>query len=427
MNKHLIIVLIQLYFLSNSIFAQDFWELLPFPDNQNISTLKVNSAGEIFVGTVTGYQDNGIFRSDNDGLTWEMMLNTRNFQIFAISINPIGNIFVGTGDGFYPFLASFDNGLSWDTIPVPFSSGFGEIAFYGQDTVLVGTGAYNGAIVLSTPDLGMSWDTLFLTENHTSEYVADIAIAPSGDIAIGLGCYLPDMGGLFRSTNGGADWEFLGLFNRMVENLEYNAQGDLIIGVRGGYDGTGGIYAIYHDNPDQIVECLAGPNINGLSLNSAGDIFAGSGSPNGIIRSTDNGQTFEFINGGLPFGEMGSLEKDYNDYIYALIDGGSHYLFRTISPTVTGINKLPDHDKNGSLFVFPTPVSEVLQGKIYDKLPDGIYKYTITDITGRLIASNRLHVFQNSFSMNVSFLSKGYYVFTIYSNELTYSAKFIKS
>jgi len=426
MKKHCILLFIVFFSLNTSVFAQDFWEILPFPDNQNISTLKVNSAGEIFVGTVTGYQDNGIFRSDNDGLTWEMMLNTRNFQIFAMSINPIGNIFVGTGDGFFPFLASFDNGLSWDTIPVPFSSGFGEIAFYGQDTVLVGTGAYNGAIVLSTPDLGMSWDTLFLTENHTSEYVADIAIAPNGDISIGLGCYLPDMGGLYRSTNGGADWEFLGLFNRMVENLEYNAQGDLIIGVRGGSDGTGGIYAIYHDNPDQIVECLAGPNVNGLTLNSEGDIYAGSGWPHGVWVSTDNGLSFQLENSGLPYYPIGKIEVDSNDYIYALLEGGSHFIYRTTCPTVTGVNKLPDNNKNGSLFIFPTPVSEVLQGKMNDELPDGIYNYTITDITGRLIVSNRLLVFQNSFSLNTSSLSKGYYVFTIYSNELTYSAKIIK-
>ncbi|PKP45975.1 MAG: hypothetical protein CVT94_16195 [Bacteroidetes bacterium HGW-Bacteroidetes-11] len=426
MKKFNLIILFHLFLSFNSGFAQDFWEVVSFPENHNISTLKVNSAGEIFVGTVTGNQDNGIFRSDNDGLTWQMMLNTRNFQIFTLSIDPSGSIFVGTGDGFYPFLASFDNGLNWDTIPVPFSSGFGEIAFYGQDTVLVGTGAYNGAIVLSTPDLGMSWDTLFLTANHTSEYVADIAIAPNGDIAIGLGGYLPDMGGLYRSTNGGSEWEFLGLFNHMVENLEYNTQGDLVIGVRGGFDGTGGIYAIYHENPDQIVECLAGPNVNGLALNSAGDIFAGIAGPNGIIRSTDNGQTFEFLNGGLPIGEMGKLEKDNNDYIYALTDVGSHYIFRSINSTVTGVNKLPGYNKNGSLLVFPTPVSEVLQGKINNEIPDGLYTYTISDLSGRQIVKDCVSLFHNSFNLNVSFLFQGYYIFTIYCNERIYSAKLIK-
>jgi hypothetical protein len=272
----------------------------------------------------------------------------------------------------------------------------------------------------------VSWDTLFLTENHTSEYVADIAIAPNGDISIGLGCYMPNMGGLYRSTNSGVDWEFLGLFNRMVENLEYNAQGDMIIGVRGGFDGTGGIYAIYHDNPDQIVECLAGPNINGLTLNSAGDIFAGIGGPNGIIRSTDNGQTFEFLSGGLPIGEMGKLEKDSNDYIYVLTDVGSNYLFRSINSTVTGVNKLPVN-KNGSLLIFSTPVSEILQGRINEKIPEGMYEYTISDVSGRQIVKDRLSVFQNSFNLNVSSLFQGYYIFSIYCKEQAYSAKFIKS
>ncbi|MGV8112149.1 hypothetical protein SDC9_24929 [bioreactor metagenome] len=421
MKKQFIVVVLQFFLLNISVFSQDFWEILPFPDNQNISTLKVNSAGEIFVGTVTGYQDNGIFRSDNDGLTWEMILNTRNFQIFAMSINPIGNIFVGTGDGFYPFLASFDNGLSWDTIPVPFSSGFGEIAFYGQDTVLVGTGAYNGAIVLSTPDLGISWDTLFLTENHTSEYVADIAISPNGDIAIGLGCHLPDMGGLYRSTNGGTEWEFLGLFNRMVENLEYNEQGDLIIGVRGGYDGTGGIYAIYHDNPDQIVERLAGPNINGLALNSAGHIYAGSGWPHGVWVSTDNGLSFHLENSGLPYCPIGNIELDNDDYIYALLEGGSHFIYRTTCTTVTGVNKLPGYNNNGSLFIFPNPASDFISIKeiglnneisviFYNQL--GLITSTIE------LTSDRV---------DISHLEKGIYIVEIKSNSGVGRQKFIKN
>jgi hypothetical protein len=407
------------------LYAQDFWELLPFHNNHNISSMKIGSAGEIFVGTVSGNQDNGLFRSTDSGQTWEKILNTENFQIYTFSINAMGHIFVSTG-GFYPLRASFNNGITWDTIPIPINSGIAKIEFLGQDTILMGTSQSNGAILLSTSDLGVNWDTLFLTENHTSEYIHDIAIAPNGDIYISLSCFFPDMGGVYKSTDAGATWEFLGLLNHQVKEVEVNEQGDLFIGVYSNFlEGGGGIYAIYHDSP-QIVECLFGHNVNGLAINSAGHIYAGTGWPHGVMVSKDNGVNFNFNNSGLPYFPMGRIEKDSDDFIYALLDGPSNHIYRTTSSTV-GIQQIIIDTRSCHVLITPNPVNNTLKGTFYGDIPDGIYAYAISDLTNKMILKDKLKFSQNSFSIDISFLPPGFYILKVNCNGITYTSKIIKT
>jgi len=213
----------------------------------------------------------------------------------------------------------------------------------------------------------------------------------------------------------------------MVQNLEYNTQGDLIIGVRGGFDGSGGIFAIYHNNPDQIVECYAGPNVNGLTLNSAGHIYAGTAWPDGVAVSLDNGVTFNFENGGLPIFPIGKMERDNDDYIYALLDGPSNLIYRSKYATVTGINQPSNCDSVHNLIIYSNPVYQEIRGFINHDTSDGMYDYTITDMTGKQLLSNQLFLAQSTFSLNVSFLSKGLFVLNIFDNKYKYSAKIIKN
>ncbi len=408
-----------------SSYSQDFWEQIPFPDSLDITCLAVNQQGDIFVGTGTSYITDGVFRSCDNGQSWNMILNNANTMVWTLSINEIGHILVSTG-GFYPLRASFDNGNSWDTIPMPFSAGIGKIEFLDQDTILLGTALSNGAILLSSSDLGMNWDTLFMTENHTSEYISDIAIAPNGDIYISLGCFFPDMGGVYKSSDRGISWEFIGLLNYQVKEVEVNAQGDLFIGVYSDFiEGGGGIYALYHDNP-QLVECLYGPFVNGLAINSVGEIYAGTSFPDGVMVSKDNGITFSLNNNGLPQGPKGEIYCDTQDYIYALTESSSNRLYRTIEPTVIGLNELLIKTKRTHILIYPNPVSEFLQGKIYDELSDGLYRYTISDVTGRQIMINQFLLRMNSFNLDISFLSPGYYFLNFNYNGLSYSAKILK-
>lgn len=406
--------------------SQDFWELLPFPDSLDITCLAVNRQGDIFVGTNTNTAYDGVFRSQDDGQTWELVLDMGVYGPSSIAINESGEIFVLGGGPGWDLTKSSDNGQTWQSFTMPDYGGKVKIVAQGNDTLFVSEWAANGAMLLKSENGGLDWAVVFTTENHTSEFVADIVIAPNGDICIGLGCYLPDMGGLYRSTSGGTDWEFLGLFNHMVENLEYNEQGDLIIGVRGGYDGTGGIYAIYHDNPDQIIECLAGPNINGLALNSAGHIYAGTAWPDGVMVSTDNGLSFHFENNGLPYYPMGKIESDNDDYVYALMESNSHFIYRSIEPTVTSVKDINISEPNKVLSISPNPAYDIVVGRINTTITDGLYDFRIAELSGRNINCSKINIDRSTFSIDVSHLLPGFYVLTVYINESAYSAKIIK-
>lgn len=420
------LTLLAIIIISTMCYSQNFWERIPSPYNLNVRCIAVNENRELFVGATDRKQNNGLFRSSDMGQTWDKVLNTENFQTYMVSINDSGHIFVGTG-GFYPLRVSYDNGSSWDSIPVNSShGGYSDIEFLGQDTILVATCHGNGAILLCTSNLGLSWDTLFMTENHTTEYLADIAIAPNGDISIGLSGHLPNTGGLYRSTDGGANWEFLGFSDGWVEHLEYNSLGDLFIGTGGSVEYKS-IYAIYHDNPYQIVTCLdEGYYIYGLALNSAGHIYASSGF--GVHVSKDNGLTFNLENEGLVLDwPLGKLESDSEDYIYALSSYyTSHHIYKTVNPTVTSVKDISSSDSVDLLSIFPNPVRGKVTGTFKKQIIDGLYNFTISELSGRNINCGTINLCNNTFSIDVSHLLPGAYILTIYTNELPYSAKIIK-
>lgn len=412
-------------FIFPRLYAQDFWELLPFPDSLTITCLAVNQQGDIFVGTNTLTAYDGVFRSQDAGQTWELVLDMGLYGPMSIVINDSGVIFaLGAWTGWY-LTKSSDNGHTWESLSIPDYGGNVKIVTQGNDTLFVSQWASNGAVLLKSENGGLDWEVVFTTENHTSEYIHDIAIAPNGDIYISLNCYFPDMGGVYKSTDGGATWEFLGLLNHKVKEVEVNEQGDLFIGVSGNFvGGGGGIYAIYHDSP-QMVECLFGPNVNGLAINSAGNIYASTGWPHGVMVSMDNGVSFTFNNSGLPYFPMGRIEKDSDDFIYALLDGPSSHIYRTTDSTV-GIQQISKDTRSCHVQVTPNPVKNTMSGKFYEDIPDGIYFYTISDLNNRMILKDKLNFLQNSFSIDISFLPPGFYLLGINCNGYAFSAKIIK-
>ncbi|OFY15686.1 MAG: hypothetical protein A2X11_06480 [Bacteroidetes bacterium GWE2_42_24] len=167
--------------------------------------------------------------------------------------------------------------------------------------------------------------------------------------------------------------------------------------------------------------------VNGLIINSAGHIYASTGFPDGITVSKDNGLSFSYQNSGLPAFPMGHLEKDSEEYIYAFIDAPPHCIYRTTDPTV-GEKEilLQPVGTRHQLQVSPNPVSGTLWGRVNDDVPDGTYSYTITDVTGRKVASNRLVLSQKRFSIDVSLLSAGYYMLYVQYDDCIYTAKVIK-
>jgi hypothetical protein len=399
--------------------AQDFWELIPFPDSLGIADIAVVSQGTIFVGTVTDNCNfNGIYRSSNNGQSWEHVLNTGLSQVHSIGIDKTGNIYSGTA-GAQTFWKSTDNGQNWQSLPFHYLYSITKFYSFGNDSLLLGCSKTLGALLLRTYDGGITFDTLFQTYNHVSEFVSDIAIAPNGDIYIGLQGWSPNAGGLLKSVDNGATWQCLGMVGYQVKNIEINAQGDVFIGA--GDDGT---FAIYDDNPEEI-KLIFWPSNKGMVLNSAGYLFANSDWPEGTLKSIDSGMTFEWVSIGANNGPIGSLFVDKYNYIYG-IDDGFPGLYRSKLPTYTSVFTLQGI-KNESFDItmnetnsqitcsFPNPI-----------LMSGKWNAFIVNMDGKVLLHEIKNIENGKCRFDVRDFPSGVYCVNFINSIHNYSEKFAK-
>jgi photosystem II stability/assembly factor-like uncharacterized protein len=185
------------------LYAQDFWETLPFPDTAHVRCMAVNNQGHIFIGAGSNNTIGGIYRSIDGGLNWEFIFNMGDFSVLSIAINVNGYIYIGK-TGFNQFQVSTDNGETWEEIILPSVGNILKIHCHGTDTIYVSRWADFGACLLRSPNSGQTWEEIFSTVNHSSEHVKDIAISESGTIYLGLKSYQPDMGGVYKSEDNGS-------------------------------------------------------------------------------------------------------------------------------------------------------------------------------------------------------------------------------
>jgi len=411
---------VSLFLLTPYLQAQDFWEQLPFPDTLDISCVAVNNGGHIFVGTGTTGPcvSDGVYRSTDSGHTWQHVLSTGTFSILTIGIDKTGHVYASS-QGANTFWKSTDNGQTWQPLPFNSMNHITKFCSFGNDSLLIGCSRTLGAMLLRTYDGGITFDTLLQTNNHLSESVSDIAIASNGDIYIALSGWSPDSGGLVKSVDNGATWQYLGLQGYQVRNVEINAQGDVFIGAR-----DMGTYSIYHDNPDEIKLLHEAVN-EGLVLNSAGHIYAGTEWPNGIMCSTDNGFSFTYVNSGLPTGAMGNLTVDTNDFIYALTNVSGHLIYRTYNSTVTAIINHEILDDQ-TIKIYPNPATDLLFCEIKNEYLTAAIHLQIFNLKNQVVYESDINTKTDLIEISINSLSTGCYTILFNTKKKLLTKQFVK-
>lgn len=258
-------------------------------------------------------------------------------RITDVAIHPDYPNIVYAGAALGGVLKSTDGGESWtpisDAVP-SLSVGDIEVDPYDVNTLYFGAGesnssgdSYAGTGMYKTTDGGASWQFLGLPNSY---HIGRIAIDPYDNQRIFVAAMgklfgaNPDRG-IYRSTDGGASWEQV-----------------LFVS-----DSTGGAdVAINPQNPNTIFastwERIRSPRrrrVGGLTT--------------GIYRSTDGGDTWTLLQNGLPSpsmtnGRIGLAISPANpDYVYASVvdhpgyligfwrstDGGNSWQSRLISPS----------------------------------------------------------------------------------------------
>jgi photosystem II stability/assembly factor-like uncharacterized protein len=224
--------------------------------------------------------------------------------------------------------------------------------------------------VWKSDDYGRTWNPIF--DDQPTQSIGAIAVAPSDPqivyVASGEGLQRPDLSvgdGIYKSTDGGKTWTHLGLRDGqqipalVVDPRDPNRLFAAVLGHPYGANQERGIYrstdggqtwqkALYKDentggsdieidpsNPDVLYACLwrarQGPWEDGNTYGGAGG---------GVFKSTDGGNTWDKLAGGLPEDLVqayiaiapsdprrvySSLATTHGTHIYRSDDAGEHW------------------------------------------------------------------------------------------------------
>lgn len=402
-----------------SLFSQNFWEQLYFPDSVYIRCIATNEPGDIFVGVGYDNQTGGVYRSIDNGQSWDLAYDNGVFGVLSIAINDEGNIYVGK-NGVDRLIVSKDNGENWDNIDLSPSS-YGnvlKIFCVGRDTLYVSTWETIGSFITYSFNGGESWQYSYVND-HPNEFVSDIDISSTGEVFVSTSGFFWDQGGVYKSDDAGANWEYVGLLNHQVLTLKLNSNNEVFTGDWWVINNdTPGIHALYEGTNtfDLIFDAY---HVTDIVIDSDETIYAAASE--GVVYSLDNGITFRRIEDELS-SYLEYLHIGYNGYLYGT---NQDKLVKSIDP-ITGVGG--NYVKGIIGNAYPNPASTCLFVEVEpNSRLDDLYDIYIFDILGKIVYKNEKHFITDYISIDVSQLITGFYMLSIRQNDKIYKSSFVKN
>jgi photosystem II stability/assembly factor-like uncharacterized protein len=254
--------------------------------NTFINAMTFNNNGDLFCAT----NGNKFYRTNNLGVSWidlsdEVSVGMSPSKIISLITMPNGVMIAGTVmQGVY---RSVNNGDDWDQILTGFSNPptIYSLAIDKTGNLLAGS---SGKLYKSV-NQGLSW--VSIDNSQIPHNIYDIAVNSSGHVFVAT-----NPGGVFRSTNNGSSWTQVN--NGLPYNVTYaiGIREDDHIFVTGE---IGGIYRSTNNGDTWSSVYSAAMLATDMVINELGDVFVSSINSKGVLRSIDDGMTWQEINSGL--------------------------------------------------------------------------------------------------------------------------------
>lgn len=248
-----------------------------------------NNPDEYYVAAASG----GVWKTSNHGITYSPIFDGQgSYSIGCITIDPNNSdvLWVGTGEN------------------------------NNQRSVAYGDGLYK------SEDGGRSWNKVGL---ENSEHIGMIAVDPRNSDVVYVAAYGPVWSaggdrGLYKTEDGGETW------TKILEISEHTGVNEVHLDPRN----PDVIYATAHQRRRHVWTYISG------------------GPESAIFKSTNGGNDFEKLAGGLPSGDVGRIGMDISpvnpDVLYACIEG--HGFYRS-SNRGASWNKMSGHATSGNYYV----------------------------------------------------------------------------
>ncbi len=235
-----------------------------------------------------------VYLSDDGGATWRAGTRSNMPGVYSLAEASPDEVVAPTFDG--GAWRSTDGGDTW----VAANDGFVNtrvtaLALDGEGRLLAGTQQAPPENASRWDPASGEWESL-ATRGLTGFRVYAMTRTRSGTLVAGSDT------GLYLSTDGGASWTRSGDVNRTVYSITETATGTLLVGTfnQGIARSTdGGASWTFVDTPEARIRVLA--------TASDGTVYAGLDNVSdrtvagGIVRSDDDGVTWEYVNAGFGF------------------------------------------------------------------------------------------------------------------------------
>ena len=394
------------------------------------TTKKINTI--CFTSSTIGYlggNDSLLMKTTDGGATWNP-INFSGINFLSAGDHILNMQFLNNNVGFItvgPYSGSYgttDGGLTWSLINLPGNHCYNQGLFFFDENngFIGGSGCFQGELisyVSASPWLTGTWaPSVIQGPSFTpANMIVDIQFYNSN-----YGLAASKSGYIFRTTNGGLNWDSVStpgvnheltsvmIVNDTLAYTSYKANGNgfgLFISTDAGqswsFDGNSATFAY--------------PDIFGTHLTASGRMYAGGYSNtmiDGIIFSNNN--PLQIWNYDIVDYSINDLAS-YNDSIVFAV-GDSGYMVVNYPQGLTSLSNLTHENDNFN--VFPNPTADVLNFTFNGSNQNRQAQFAIYTTMGQLVKAGAV-----SNAIDVSALAPGIYFVELTNNGVLSQKKIV--